>query len=123
MTEDSAEREPTRSKGIQGQSYEIILSGALVTLTALLPNPVLRTVAGAISPLIGYLAGRYFRRLANDWEDDRKAEAPIRRTKKYLREAEAKLQRQNLSEAERRQVALHAQQLRDIIHKQQLGKL
>lgn len=88
MSEPTADHNLTKVEANQVPALEITFSGALVGLSALIPNSTVRQVAGILAPLLGYGLAKLVRLFAAGWAGEWQADSTLRRAKRYLQELE-----------------------------------
>lgn len=100
------------------------MSAVLVGLSALvIPNPTAQKVAAVLAPLVGYGVAKLVDLFFEGWAAEWKADATLRRARRYLHEAEQKARACKPGSAERGQAEQYVQQLRESLQQQRLRRL
>lgn len=106
------------------QPLQAIVSAVLVGLSALIiPNPTAQKVAAVLAPLVGYGVAKLVDLFFEGWAAEWKADATLRRARRYLREAEQKARTYEPDSAERLQAEQYVRQLRESLQRQRMRRL
>lgn len=123
MPPESTPENKSVSEATQSQSLEVLFSTALAGFAALVPSSSLRTILSLLAPPTGYTLVKLGRWVVTYWLPKWTADTPESQTARYIRDAEKRMRRKNLSPAEKRQLQEQIKQLREALHQHRLRQL
>ena len=128
MADEPLSPESTITAPTKGQTaLQAAVTSALVGLFALIADPTASKALGILAPFLSIVLTQVFtwiiRIKAEEWEVERKAEIPVRRLKKYLRELRKEAAALPADSAQRADAEARIRQLSERLHAIQLREV